>query len=75
MRQCPPPLTKNYLAQNVNTTKVGKPYFKRNQDVETFPKNINTKCFAKQKPEPHKQADNYIPQRQLTVFLKKSITC
>ena len=56
-----PPTTKNYLAENTNTTKAGKPYFKRNQEVETFPKNINVKFFANQKPDPHKQADNYNP--------------
>ena len=56
-----PPTNKNYLAENTNTTKAGKPYFKRNKEVETFPKNINVKCFANQKPEPHKQLDNYNP--------------
>ena len=56
-----PLTTKNHLAENTNTTKAGKPYFKRNQEAETFPKNINVKCFANQKPEPHEQADNYNP--------------
>lgn len=70
------PLTiRNYLPQNVNTIKLGNPSFKRNRELEIFPKHINTKCFANWKTEPHKQADNNFPQRQLTDFLHKSIKC
>lgn len=38
-----PLTTKNYLAPNVNTTKVST--ILKESELETFPKNIDTKCF------------------------------
>lgn len=42
----------------------------KESELETFPKNINTKRFV----EPCKQADN-IAQRYLIDFVNKSIRC